>query len=269
LKIILQALREIWLQRQLVKRLLKRDFIERYRGSYFGLLWSFFVPLLSLLVFTLFFGVIFQSRWGREGEESIAQFAVILFVGMTIYNFIAECINRSPSLILSRQNYVKNVVFPLEILPTVLAASAAVNLGIGIMVILLLQIVITHTIQWTSILFPIVVIPLFLMGLGVSWFLSSLGVYVRDTQHVVVPLAQLLMFLSPVFYPLSVLPDALRPWFALNPLAVVMEQARAVLLFGHLPVWALYFKTLGFATVVACLGAYWFMRTRKGFADVI
>jgi len=260
---------KIWRHRQLFKKLLNRDFNERYQGSYFGLLWSFFLPLLSLLVFTLFFGVIFQSRWGKGGNESIAQFAVILFVGMTIYGFVAECMSRSPSLILNRQSYVKNVVFPLELLPVVLVTSAAINLCIGFVVIFLMQIFFYEGIQWTSIFLPVIFCPLILLGLGISWFLSSLGVYVRDTQQIVIPLVQLLMFISPVFYPLSTLPDFLRPWLALNPLALIIEQAREVAIFGQIPAWDSYFAILAFSIVIALLGGYWFRRTRKGFADVI
>jgi lipopolysaccharide transport system permease protein len=262
-------MKDLWLHRQLFNKLLQRDFAERYQGSYLGLFWSFFLPLLSLLVFTFFFGVIFQSRWDRGGQEGMAQFAIILFVGLTLYNFIAECINRSPGLILSRQNYVKNVVFPLEILPIVLVASAAINLGIGIVVIALMQILFYQIIHWTVIFLPLIVLPLLLIGLGLSWFLSSLGVYIRDIQHIVVPLSQLLMFLSPVFYPLSALPDYLQPWMALNPLAAIMEQAREVLIFGQIPIWHSYFSVLVFSIVIALLGNYWFLRTRKGFADVI
>lgn len=269
MNIFLQSLRDIWRHRQLVKKLLKRDFVERYRGSYFGMLWSFFVPFLSLMVFTFFFGVVFKSRWGRGGQESITEFAIILFVGLTIYNFVAECITRSPGLILSRQSYVKNVVFPLEILPVVLVASAAINLVIGIAVVILLEVSIFHVLHWTGIFFPFVVLPLLLLGLGVSWFLASLGVYLRDTQHIVLPLAQLLMFLSPVFYPLGALPDFLQPWMVLNPLAVVMEQAREVLIFGRIPAFGPYCAVLVFSLIVSLLGGYWFVRTRKGFADVI
>jgi lipopolysaccharide transport system permease protein len=264
-----QLWRQIWLQRQLFLKLLLRDFAERYRGSFLGLTWSLLLPLLSLLVFTFFFGVIFKMRWAGANEGSLTDLGLILFVGITLYNFLAECLNRAPSLILGHQNYVKNVIFPLEMLPAVMVASAVLTMAATLLVIVLLQATIGSGLNWTVLLLPIIVLPLVLFALGLSWFLSSLGVFVRDTQQVMMPVVQLLMFMSPVFYPLNHLPEFIRPWLQLNPLAWVIEQTRGVLLFGHSPVWTSYGLCLSASLAIALLGAYWFARTRKGFADVL
>ena len=264
-----RALRQSWLQRQLFFKLLRRDFAERYRGSYLGVLWSLLLPLLSLLVFTFFFGVIFKTRWAGRGDGSLNHLVLILFVGLALYNFFAECLGRAPSLILSHQNYVKNVIFPLEMLPVVMVASALLTLTATLSVILLLQAVMSTGLSWTALLLPATVLPLALFVLGLSWFLSSLGVYVRDIQQLIVPLVQLMMFLSPVFYPIDALPESVRPWLQLNPLALVIEQTRGIVLFGEPPAWLPYLLCLAASLLAALLGAYWFVRTRKGFADVL
>ena len=267
--LLYRLLCEVWPQRQLFLKLLKRDFAERYRGSYLCLLWSLLLPLLSLLVFTYFFGVIFKLRWGGQGSGSLTELALILFVGLSLYNFFAECLNRAPGLILVHQNYVKNVIFPLEMLPAVMATSALLTLIATLFVILVLQAVLGSGLGWSVLLLPLMVLPLLLFALGFSWFLAALGVYIRDIQQLIVPLVQLLMFMSPVFYPVSALPEAVRHWFQLNPLALIIEQTRGIILFDQPPVWVSYLSCLSVGLLVALLGAYWFARTRRGFADVL
>lgn len=266
--VLAHVLRRCWLQRQLFFKLLRRDFAERYRGSFLGVVWSLLLPLLSLSIFTFFFGVIFKMRWaGSDG--SLGDLALVLFVGITLYNFLAECLNRAPGLILGHQNYVKNVIFPLEMLPAVMVASAVLTLSATLLIILLLQATVGSGLSWTAVLLPLIVLPLVLVALGLSWFLSALGVYIRDIQQLVVPLVQLLMFISPVFYPISHLPESVRFWLKLNPLSWVIEQTRGMVLFGQLPPWESYLLCLGASLLIALLGAYWFARTRKGFADVL
>ncbi len=267
----LQTIRQCWLYRQLFLKLLKRDFSERYQGSYLGLLWSFLLPLLSLLVFTFFFGIIFKIRWAgqTQGSGSLGELALILFIGMALYNFIAECLSRAPGFVLSHSGYVKNVVFPLEMLPVVMVASACLTLVVTFLAILLLQFSIGQAPHWTVFLLPMVVLPLLFFALGLSSFLCSLGVYIRDIQQLIAPLVQLLMFLSPVFYPINALPEFIRPWLQLNPLALAIEQARGIMLFGQLPACIPYLISLLVGMLTMLAGTWWFARTRKGFADVL
>lgn len=267
--VLYRVLRQSWWQRPLFFKLLRRDFAERYRGSYLGVAWSLLLPLLSLLVFTFFFGVIFKMRWAGRNEGSLGELALILFVGMALYSFLAECLGRAPGLIMTHSNYVKNVIFPLEMLPAVMVASGLLTLAATFVVILLLHLTLGSGWHWTVLLLPVVVLPLVLFVLGCSWFLASLGVYMRDIQHLIAPLVQLFMFLSPVFYPMAALPDPLRPWLQLNPLALVIEQTRGIILFGQPPAWGPYLLCLSASALVALLGAYWFARTRQGFADVL
>ncbi len=268
-QVLCRVFHQCWLQRQLFLKLLRRDFAERYRGSYLGLLWSLLLPLLSLLVFTFFFGVIFQMRWAGRSDASLSDLALILFVGMALYNFLAECLNRAPGLILAHQNYVKNVVFPLEMLPAVMVASAVLTLAATLLVILLLQATLGSGLSWTVLLLPVIILPLMLFMLGLSGFLASLGVYIRDIQQLIIPLVQLMMFLSPVFYPVAALPEAMRPWLQLNPLALAIEQTRGIILFGQAPDWMPYLLSLVAGGLIALLGVWWFARTRRGFADVL
>lgn len=264
-----RVLRQSWLQRSLFLKLLRRDFAERYRGSYLGVLWSLLLPLLSLLVFTFFFGVIFKMRWAGQSEGSLVGLALVLFIGMALYGFLAECFTRAPGLILGHPNYVKNVIFPLEMLPAVMVASALLLLAATLSIILALQLALGGGLSWTVLLLPLALLPLVLFVLGVSWFLASLGVYIRDIQPLIGPLVQLMMFLSPVFYPMAALPEAMRPWLQLNPLALAIEQARGIILSGQPPAWMPYLLSLGASSLVALLGVYWFARTRQGFADVL
>jgi lipopolysaccharide transport system permease protein len=245
-----------------------REVVGRYRGSVMGLAWSFFNPILMLAVYTFVFSEIFKARWvgmdtGKGG------FAILLFVGMIVHGLFAECANRAPSLILTNGNYVKKVVFPLEILPVITLGSALFHSSISLLVLLIAQVILTHTMQWTALLFPLILVPLLLATLGFSWFLASLGVFLRDVGHVIAVLTTVLLFLSPVLYPVAALPEVYQPWLRLNPLTYIIEESRNVLLFGHLPQW----DSLGIAMIIGALiaaaGFWFFQKTRKGFADVL
>ncbi len=254
----------------LIWQMTKREVVGRYRGSMFGLAWSFFNPLLMLAVYSFVFSFVFKSRWGGGGgDQGRAQFAMMLFVGMTIHGLFAECVNRAPSLMLNNPSYVKKIVFPLEILPLVALLSAFFHTLVSLVVLLCGFALFKHFIFATALYLPIVLLPLMLMSLGVAWFLAATGVFVRDVGQITGLFTMVLMFLSPVFYPASALPEKYRFWLELNPLTLFIEQSRAVLLDGHAP----DFGALGLALlggiVVACAGFKYFQVMRKGFADVL
>lgn len=259
----------LWHNRQLIWQLTRRDVYARYRGSFMGLAWSFVTPLLMLTVYTFVFSVVFNSRWNTAGGENRINFAIILFAGLIVFGFFAEIVNRAPGLIVSNVNYVKKVVFPLEILSWVSLGTVLFHSLISLIVLLLAQLILNHFIPWTVLFLPLVLLPLFLASLGVSWFLASLGVYIRDIGQLTGVLTTILMFISTVFYPLSALPEKYRGILELNPLVLIITQSRNVLIYGTLPDWA----SLGIATlasiVVAWFGFWWFQKTRRGFADVI
>jgi len=258
----------LWRNRSLIKALAQREVIGRYRGSVMGILWSFFNPVFMLLVYTFVFSVVFKARWS-VGSDSKTEFALVLFAGLIVFNLFAECVNRAPGLILANVNYVKKVVFPLEILPWVALGSALFHALISVVVWLIAYLILFGVPHITVLLLPLVFLPFLLFVMGLTWALASLGVFLRDVSQFIGIVTTALIFLSPIFYPASALPEEYRHLLLLNPLTTVVEQARAVLFWGEVPdltILSVYF--LG-AALVVWLGFAWFQKTRKGFADVL
>ena len=261
--------RSLWRNRQLIVQMTRREVAGRYKGSALGLAWSFFNPVFMLAVYTFVFSVIFKARWGVGSEESKTQFAVVLFVGMIVHGLFAEVLNRAPGLILSNVNYVKKVVFPLEILPVISMGAALFHSVISLGVLLIAFVIFNGYLHWTVVFIPLVLLPLVILTLGLAWMLASLGVFLRDVGQTIGIITTVMMFLAPVFYPVTALPEEFRPWLMANPLTFIIEQAREVLIWGHLPDWfGLGVYALA-ATAVAWMGYAWFQKTRKGFADVL
>ncbi|OGR00346.1 MAG: sugar ABC transporter permease [Deltaproteobacteria bacterium RIFOXYD12_FULL_55_16] len=261
--------KSLWRNRLIIIQMTKREVVGRYKGSVMGMAWSFFNPVFMLTVYTFVFSVVFKSRWGVGGEESKTRFAVVLFVGMIVHGLFAEVLNRAPSLILSNVNYVKKVVFPLEILPIIAMGAVLFHSLISLGVLLAAFVLFNGYLHWTAIFTPLVLLPLVILTLGLAWMLASLGVFLRDVGQTIVIVTTVMMFLSPVFYPVTTLPEELRPWLMANPLTFIIEQAREVLIWGHLPNWIGLGVYTFVATVVAWTGYAWFQKTRKGFADVL
>ncbi len=256
----------------LLGQLVRRDVRQRYQGSMLGVIWSFVMPLLMLGIYTFVFSVVFEARW-QTGEAvapvNTSEFALILFTGLSIHLYFSECIVRAPQLILNHASYVTRVVFPLEILPIMMVASAGFHYLTTTSVLLGFILILKGSLPLTALWLPIVLLPMVLLLLGLSWILASLGVFLRDLGHLMQLIPTVLLFLSPVFYPAEALPEAFRPYLQLNPLTVIVENTRAVLIFGHLPAFlplALY-ASLGLMAMGG--GYWWFQRTRRAFADVL
>ncbi|MEM4989464.1 ABC transporter permease [Collimonas sp. H4R21] len=265
----LQSLaKSVWHNRQLIFQMARREVVGRYKGSVLGLAWSFFNPVFMLSVYTFVFSEIFKSRWAGAGESK-TQFAVLLFVGMIVQGLFSEVLNRAPSLIVSNVNYVKKVVFPIEILPIVAMGAALFHSLISLSVLLVAFAIFNGYLQWTAVFAPLVLLPLIILIVGFAWMLASLGVFLRDVGQTITIITTVLMFLSPVFYPVSAVPERFRVWIMANPLTFIIEQAREVLIWGHFPDWTgLGIYTLA-AVAVAWAGYAWFQKTKKGFADVL
>lgn len=261
-------IRSIWHSRDLIWQMTKREVVGRYRGSVLGLFWSFFNPVLMLIIYTFVFSVVFKARWGAGGESRF-EFALILFCGLIVFNLFAECLTRAPVLIVSNVNYVKKVVFPLEILPLVTMGAALFHGIVSLGVLLVFYVLVSASLHWTIILAPLVILPLLLTTLGLSWFLASLGVFVRDVAQTIGLLVTVLMFLSPIFYPVASLPEKYRIFIYMNPLTVIIEQMRDVLIWGKTPSWLGWCVMMVVGSAIAWLGLVWFQKTRKGFADVL
>lgn len=257
-----------WNNRSLIIKLTRREVIGRYRGSVLGVIWSFLNPIFMLTIYTLVFSVVFKARWNAQ-MNSHADFALALFSGLMIFNVFSECITRAPSLIIQNANYVKKVVFPLEVLPWVSMGVSLTHFAISFVVWLVFYTALSGLPGPQIIFVPFLVIPFIFTTMGFSWFLASLGVYVRDVTHLIGFVTTALLFLTPIFYPVSSLPDSYQTVIFLNPLTIFVEAFRKILLEQQLP--PLYQTTLlwlGSWTIMQ-LGFAWFQKTRKGFADVV
>jgi lipopolysaccharide transport system permease protein len=258
-----------WRNRELIFQMARREVVGRYRGSVMGLAWSFFNPILMLVIYTFVFSTVFKARWGVGKEESQVDFAVMLFVGMIVHGLFAECVNRAPQLIIGNTSYVKKVVFPLETLPWVAMGSALFHAAISLVVLLGVQLILAAWLPWTVFLFPLVLLPLIIATMGFAWFLAATGVFVRDIGQTTGIFTTVLLFVSPVFYPITALPEKFQVVLMLNPLTFIIEQARQVLIWGRLPDWAgLGIYSLA-SLAIAWPGFWWFQKTRRGFADVL
>lgn len=259
----------IWKQRELIWRLSQREILGRYRGSILGMGWSFLQPLAMLAVYTFVFSQVFKARWGGLEQAGPLAFAVNLFAGLIVFNLFAECANRAPGLIVVNPNYVKKVVFPLEILAPVCLGTATFHAISSLLVLLIFEVASMGRIPITLLWLPLIWAPLLLFSLAIIWVLSALGVFLRDIDQLIGAVVSMLMFLSPIFFPLSALPQRWLPLLQLNPLAQAIEQSRAALVLGHQP--NLIYIVAGFILgILGCEIAYrGFRRAKPAFADVI
>jgi lipopolysaccharide transport system permease protein len=259
----------LWKYRDLIRQLTWREVVGRYKGSFIGLGWSFIQPLIMLFVYTFVFSVIFKARWGVESDEGKAAFALALFMGLITFSIFSEVANSAPSLVLGNANYVKKVVFPLEILPFVRLLSALINAVFSLGVLFVGILIFNHFIHWTALLLPLIWLPMMMFTLGCGYFLASLGVFVRDMGAVIGVLTTMLFFLTPIFYPISAVPEPFRIFCRVNPIAIFVEDARRVVLWGLFPDWPWFFFGMVLSVAVLIIGFVWFMKSKKAFADVI
>lgn len=251
--------------RYLLGQLVRRDVLLRYRGAMFGVLWVLLNPLIMLTIFAFVFGRIFQARWPQQ--EGSAPFWLVLYSGLIIFNVFAEAVSRAPTAVRGYPSYVKKIIFPVEILPLVPLGAALVHGGFNFL-ILLAALVWTKQLTFQVALYPILLLPLVLLTLGLSWFLAAWGVFIKDMSQIVPPFVQMTMFLSPVLYPASAVPSALRPFYQYNPLGAVIEACRAAVL-GRAVNWEHWETALVLGIVAALLGYAFFRHSREEFADVL
>jgi lipopolysaccharide transport system permease protein len=257
-----------WQYRTLIARLAMREIDARYRGSVLGMIWAFVIPILMLGVYTFVFSIVFRIRWEMPIEGKGA-FALLLFSGLIIFNLFSECITRAPGLMLENVSYIKKVVFPLEIMPWVSMQVALFNAAVSLMILLIFYLLVHGLPPPTVFLLPIVLFPLVILILGLGWFLSSVGVFLRDVQPFVGVVTTMMMFLSPIFYPLSAIPESYQGMIQLNPLTFILNASKSILFWGQEPPWVDWFLYVMVSWIVGWLGFVWFQKTRKGFADVV
>lgn len=240
----------------------------RYKGSALGIAWAALLPVLLVIVYTFFLGVILRSKWNQE-EVGQTYFALMVFCGLLVFNVFSETVTRSPSLVTSHANFVTKVVFPLEILPVVSLFAALFHFLIGFVVLLLCLLAFGYELKWTVLLLPTALVPLSLTALGLSWALAALGVYLRDLNSLIAPATTALFFLSPVFYPSNAVPEQFRYLMVWNPLTPVIEQVRFMVMSSRPPELSVAVGGLASSVFLAVCGLVLFRRLKRGFADVL
>ena len=254
----------------LIQSLSAREIRERYKNSLLGVLWALLTPLSMLALYAFVFVYIFDARWpALQAGGSKIEFVLILFSGITTHQIVAEILSRAPTIVTSNKSYVTKIVFPLWILVPVSALSALFNGLVSFCALLLCVIVTGVEFQWTTIFLPLIILPLLVMSAGIAWFLAALGVYIRDVGQVLPPLITGMLFLAPIFFPRTALPEQIERWIVLNPVTIPVEQVHRVVFYGELPL----VSDLGIYSLIACMvavvGYLFFRLAKRGFADVL
>ncbi|UUX49982.1 ABC transporter permease [Nisaea acidiphila] len=252
-----------------LSKIVRNEVISRYRNTLLGVLWSLVTPLIMLLVYSFVFGLVFKVRFGVNPAQADVPYGVVLFSGLMLHILLAETLMRAQGIVLENPNYVKRVVFPLEILPVAVLLSNLVHAFVALGVLVAVMLAYGLSLHWTAILLPVAWLPLLVMLQGLALLVASLGVFIRDIGQILGLLTTILMFSSSILFPPEMLPETLRPWLLLNPLTIPVDASRDVLLWGTFPNW----ERLGIYGLVAFatlwIGAWWFLRTKRGFAEVM
>ena len=255
--------------RSLLWQFARREVLGRYRGSLLGLTWSFLTPLLMLGVYSFVFVGVFRATWPGAASGGGLEFALQIFAGLLVFNLFAEVTSKAPNLITEQPNLVKKVIFPIELLTWVTVLSGLFHLLISVASLLVVLLLARGGLPVTALALPLVLLPFLPFLLGLGWFLSALGVFVRDVGQVMTMVVSLIMFMSPVFYSLNTLDVRWQFWMRLNPLTLIIEQVRLVVLQGQWPAWEALALYAFLSCVFAAAGAVFFQSTRSGFADVL
>ena len=263
------ALCSLYRHRALLWQFTQRNVEIRHKGSHLGLIWSFLNPLLMLGLYVFVFGFVFDGKFGAVSTESKVDYALGIFVGLSLFHFIGEVLGVAPTIIVSNPNFVKKVVFPLEILPVATVGASFVHCLISVLLTLLGIALVGPGPSWGMLWLPIILVPVLLLSLGIAWFCSALGVFFRDINQLTAFLSMALMFASAVFYPASKIPPAAWSVLRFNPLIHAIELSRNAALWGA----ALNYHHLGYlyaiSGIIASAGYWSFYKLRPAFADVL
>lgn len=254
--------------RSLLRALVLRDLEAALRGTSLGWAWMVLLPLVMLAVYTFIFGVVFGQTW-RDRPPVPFQFPMLYFSGLILFGFFTACLNRAPNLMRENATYLRQIVFPVHVFVPVVMGAEGVKLLVGLALLLLAYLPLLGLPPVAAISYPVTVAGLFLFTAGIAWAIAAIAVFVRDLVQAMQPVTMLLMFLSPMFYPLSSIPEGIRFAFYINPLAFPLEATRNALFFGEWPsvIGALAYLAAGL--VVAAGGLALFQRLRPGFVDVL
>ncbi|MDE7310461.1 MAG: ABC transporter permease [Eubacterium sp.] len=261
-------LKTLYTNSYLLRKLVKKDIRQRYQGSVLGVLWSMLVPVFMLAIYTFIFSEVFQAKWNMDTTDTY-QFALMLFCGLSAFNLLGEVMNRSTTLVASHANYVKKVIFPLEILPVVLTLSALFHCVVSYGILIAAKCILYRSISPTLYLFLPAMVPLVVLAVGTGLFIAAISVYLKDVGNVISVIVTVLMYISPVFFPLDAVPQDFRVICEMNPMTYMIENFRNVVLYGKAIDLPFFAVSCAAAFAVYLIGYMVFMRTKEGFADVI
>lgn len=253
--------------RSIIKSYVKRDFTGRYKGSVFGSLWTVINPLVILGIYTFVFSGIFKVKFGNEG--GVLNFAIYTFCGMVAWTAFSDAVSRSATIISENANLVKKVVFPLEALPVHIALSGLLTQIIGSIILIIIVLVTRFQIHWTLIFLPLLMFLQLLLTIGLSWFIASLGVFIKDISHIIGLVLLAWMFLTPIMYPESMVPKQFGFMLLLNPLAALVTSYRLVIIEGQQPDFVRLIILSFFIIAIFCTGYEFFGKAKTTFSDVV
>lgn len=263
-----EGARKIWIHRSLIYQMTKRELIAQHRGMLLGSVWLLLMPLILLGTYTLIFSVVFGVA-PRATRGGMVSYPLLIFSGMTVFAFYAECLVKPSTYLKSNASYVKKILFPTEILGVVIFGEAFLKALIQLGLLLVFYFIVHDKISWTFLLLPLIWLPLCMVLLGTIWLYAAIGVFVRDIHNLIVSLVTVLMLVSPVFYSIDQIPEGFRAFYLINPIAAYIEMTRDVLFWGEFPDAALYIPHTLFAMLVLWLGHTVFTRLSEQFADVM
>lgn len=255
--------------RELITSITVQNFRSTYQSSYLGVAWQAILPMIMLSIFYFVFGVIMGGRFSNIATESRLDYALALFVGLGFFNFLAQNIGSATSLIASNQAYVKSLAFPLEVLSITTVLTSFITLAINVGITLTIFLLAKHSLYMSSVCALFYLLCIFMLTLGVSWILSASAVFIKDITAIVSPLTVILMFLCPIFYPASMVPHKVKWLIEMNPVAVIIENVRASMLYGVWPSFSSVIFVFLFSFGFAILGYCVFTRSKMAFADVV
>jgi len=260
---------QMWHHRDLIQAILRREIAERFKGSVAGWVWAVVAPLLAIAVYTFAFTTNLKLPMADSAMGARVGYALFIFSGIIVFNFWAEMAFRAPMLLHEYVHFIKQTIFPSDMLAVISTLRATLYTIISVAVMLIFQFAMVGSLPWTVLLIPFIFIPFMAFLIGMSWFLCAVGAFTRDAGYLMINIVPLFMFATPVFYPHDFLPS---PWNIIiyaNALTGYVEVMRDIVLLGVLPSWKVYAWTL-FTSVFTFYFGYWFFdRYRNVIVDVI
>ena len=263
------VLTHLWRTRELLAQFTRLEFSGRFQGTYLGVLWILIQPLVTLAVYTFVFSAVLKTSWSGAGQGGVTHFALSLLTGLACFEVVSSASARGATVMAENVNFVKKVLFPLEVLPVSVALALVLQSTLALGLVCLAKLALGQGLSATALLAPLGYVPLALLAAGLGLWLAPVGVAAKDVGHMITAFMQLYFFMTPIIYPLEAVPERYRPLLALNPLHPVIEHFRRTLLYGQAPDWAGLAMVTAFALVFFLLGYAWFLQLKKVFADVL